>query len=270
MGCSRGAAKESTASASILSDLMLKYAWPDMGTAAGEGALVSKTRMIELVKAFDALAVEDALAESPELLAWRGDKGRNWLHLLCGVELKPGADAQAAIRTAEVLVARGLGVSSVAFTEGGWKATPVWFTVSRGRNLVLTEWLLKAGADPNYSLWAAAFNDDTTAIDLLVRHGALVDDRSVDETPFLGAIQWSRFRVAEELLKHGADVNFVDAKGMTALHYMLKKGSDKAHFAPLIAAGARGNIPDKTGRTARAIMARKKDPDFRRMAEKLA
>ena len=270
MGRSRRAAKGTRVTPSILCDLVLKIRRSGRAAGPWEGALVSKTRMIELVKAFDAPAVDAGLTESPQLLAWRGDKGRNWLHLLCGVELTTGADPATSIRTAQVLVGHGLDVSSVAFTEGEWKATPVWFAVSRGRNLALTEWLLKAGADPNYSLWAAGFHDDIEAIRLLLRHGAVVDDRSVDETPFLGAVQWSHFAAAEELLRHGADVNYRDAKGMTALHYMLKKGSDKAHFPALIAAGARGDIPDPAGRTARAIMARKKDPDFRRMAGQLA
>ena len=65
-------------------------------------------------------------------------------------------------------------------------------------------------------------------------------------------------------------MNFIDHHGMTALHYMLKKDSDKAHFGFLIAAGAKGDIRGPDGKTAREIMRRKKDPDFQRMAEMLA
>jgi len=56
---------------------------------------------------------------------------------------------------------------------------------------------------------------------------------------------------------------------MTALHYMLKKGSDKTHVAMVISHGARGDIPNKDGVTAAEIMLRKKDPALRAMAEKL-
>ena len=56
---------------------------------------------------------------------------------------------------------------------------------------------------------------------------------------------------------------------MTALHYMLKKGSDKKHVAMVISYGARGDIPNREGVTAAEIMLRKKDPAFRTMAEKL-
>ena len=37
----------------------------------------------------------------------------------------------------------------------------------------------------------------------------------------------SHFRAAEALLERGANVNVQDSHGMTALHYMLKKDSDK-------------------------------------------
>lgn len=130
-------------------------------------------------------------------------------------------------------------------------------------------WLLREGADPNYSLWAASFNNDIAAIRLRVQFGAVVDHTSVSATPFLEAIGWSKFAAAKELLKLGADVNAQDAKGMTALHYMLKKGSDKQHFAAIVAAGAKGDIANKTGETARAILRRKKGADFRAMAERL-
>ena len=56
---------------------------------------------------------------------------------------------------------------------------------------------------------------------------------------------------------------------MTALHYMLKKGSDKKFFAMLIAHGARGDIKNKDGVTAAELMRKKKDPQFRGMADQL-
>ena len=271
MGRSRPPAMKTRQISSIFRFLMLKIPnpRPDQGSRKAE-LMVSKTRMIDLVKAFDAQGVDSALTQSSDLMTWRGEKGRNWLHLLCGVEIKSGRDPAASLRTADVLVRHGLDVSSPAFTEGNWKATPVWFSISRGRNLALARWLLEAGADPNFSLWAAAFNNDLEAIRLLLSFGAELEDPSVDETPFLGAVQWSHFDAAEEFLRHGANVNARDSTGMTALHYMLKKGSDKRHFLPLIAAGARGDVPDSDCQTARAIMRRKKDPDFHRMAEQLA
>jgi hypothetical protein len=233
--------------------------------------MVSKTRMQELVKAFDAAAVDAGLTESPDLLAWRDERGRNWLHLCCATPLSgAGRDADAGVRTAQVLLRHGLPLDAEAFTEGAWKATPVWFCISRGRNLKLADMLLKRGANPNYCLWAAAFNHDLEAIRLLVAAGADLEDASVDESPFLGAVKWSHFDAAEELLKLGADVDFRDASGMTALHYMLKKNSDPPHFHMLARHGARGDIPNADGVTAAELLRRKRDPALRALADALA
>jgi hypothetical protein len=51
---------------------------------------------------------------------------------------------------------------------------------------------------------------------------------------------------------------------MTALHCMLKKGSDRKHVAMLIAHGARGDIENAEGVTAIDILSRKKGPPFAR------
>ena len=64
-------------------------------------------------------------------------------------------------------------------------------------------------------------------------------------------------------------VKTADAKGQTAFHLMLKKGSDYEHFVMLAGYGARADIPDADGMTAAQIMARKKDERFRKLAEKL-
>ena len=55
---------------------------------------------------------------------------------------------------------------------------------------------------------------------------------------------------------------------MTALHYMLRKGSETRHLAALVALGAGLDIPDADGRTARDLMARKRDPELRRLARR--
>jgi ankyrin repeat protein len=116
-------------------------------------------------------------------------------------------------------------------------------------------------------MFAACWNDDVPALELLLEHGALVDDlTSGRSTPFLGAIAWSRFRSAEALLTRGADVNARDENGRTALHLLLKKGADFEHFTMLSKHGARGDIPGPDGKTAIEIMSRKKDKRFWKLA----
>jgi ankyrin repeat protein len=233
--------------------------------------VISKTKLSALVKEFRSKEADRALAERPDLLSVRDERGRNWLHLCCGVNPKRGKlKAEDSVKTVEVLLRRGLDINQEAFSEGDWKATPLWYAIARGENLMLAEFLLRRGSNPNYCLWAAAFVENIEAIRLLVRHGANVNDQSVvEESPFLGAIKWSHFKSAEELLKLGADVNYQDSTGMTALHYMLKKGSDKQFFAMLIAHGVRGDIKNHDGITAAELMRKKKDPQFRRMADQL-
>lgn len=229
--------------------------------------MVSKTSLLPLVRAFDAKAVDAALAERPDLIACRDERQRNWLHICCATKLE-GRDPKLSIRTADVLMARGIPLTDHAFTEGKtWKATPVWFAVAHGQNLALAKHLLKLGADPNHSLYAASYNRDREAIKLLVGFGADIEEpHGGGETPLLGAIGWSHFEAAEQLVKSGANVNAQDGQGRTALHLMLKKGSDYDHFAMLVRLGARTDIPDAAGVTAGEIMARKKDPRFRALA----
>jgi uncharacterized protein len=229
--------------------------------------LVSKSSLLPQIRAFDWRAVDAGLGERPDLIGYRDDRQRNWLHLLCMTPLGR-RDPKDSVRTGDVLLARGIKLSEHAFTEGKWKATPVWHCVARGRNLALAEHLLRLGADPNYSFFAAAWNNDVEAIDLLARYCGDIEDRSNPfETPFIGAIAWSRLNGAEALARHGANVNAVDRKGRTALHILLKKGAEYKEIAKVVALGCRIDIADAAGRTAAQIMARKRDKRFRLLAE---
>jgi hypothetical protein len=233
--------------------------------------MASKTRLNRLVRQLDWKQVERALAESPGLLQVRDERRRNWLHLCCSVDPRTRKRGPAdSVRTADVLLAAGLDLNREAFREGGWKATPLWYAVARGRNLTLARHLLELGADPDHCLWAAAFRDDVAAIRLLVGAGAEIDAVAEDETPFLGAVKTSHFRAAKLLLDLGADADFQDRHGMTALHYMLRKGSDEKHVRMVVSHGARGDLPDPQGATAAQIMKRKRSPGFRKLAEQLA
>jgi len=230
---------------------------------------VSKTKMLELVKGFCAAEVDAALKENFKLRDVRDERGRNWLHVCCGQKVKKGQEKES-IKTAEVLLKHGFDPSMVAFTEGKWKAVPVWFAIGRGENLALAEWLMKRGGDPNHSLWAASFRNDLAAIRLLVKYGADLEQVAEDSTPFMGAVGYSKFLAAEELLKLGANPDAVNSKGLTALHMMLKKGSDTKHIAMVVRHGARGDIKDKAGVTSIDILRRKRDPALRKLAEALA
>lgn len=230
--------------------------------------MVSKTSLRETVRSFRWAQLRADLAARPDLLGVRDERGRNWLHLCCGRE---GGSAEDSIRTADLLLELGLGLEDPAFTEGEWQATPLWFAISHGKNLPLAAHLLQLGSTPRYCLFAAIWNEDRAAIRLLLSHGADVDEDSAPgETPLLGAVAWSKFGPAEELLAAGADPDARNAKGDTALHLMLRKGSPIEAFRLFARHGARGDMPDATGQTAAQILRRKRDPQFRTLADELA
>ncbi len=228
----------------------------------------SRTQLLNWVKEWNAKAVAAGLAEDRKLLDWRDERGRNFLHVCCGVGVK-GRQASHSLRTADALLDAGLELNREAFREGTWKATPLWYAIARGENLALAKHLLALGSDPNHCLWAAAFRDDLAAIDLLLDHGADIEAVAEGETPFLGAVKVSHFDSAQKLLERGANPNFKDKKGMTALHYMLKKGSDKSHLPMVIRHGARGDIANAKGETAAQLLARKRDPELAKLGAQL-
>jgi hypothetical protein len=228
--------------------------------------MVSKTSLLPLVRAHDWRAVEAGLKENTALIAHRVEKGRNWLHITCMAPLK-GRDPEDSLRQADLLLDLGLGLDDPAFVEGEWKATPVWHAIAFEPNLALAEHLLRKGASPNYSLFAASWRHDDAAIELLAKYGAdLEDAANPHSTPFIDAAGTGRFTCARALARHGADIDARDARGRTALHILLAKGVDYEPIATVIAMGCSIDVPGPDGRTAREIMARKKDPQFKVLA----
>ena len=231
----------------------------------------SKTRLAACVRAFDTDAVVAALKARPDLVHHVDARGRNWLHLCASIDArKRGLDAADAIPLAAALLAFAIDVNAAAFTEGTWRATPLWYAVARGGNIDLVQYLLASGSTPEHCLWAAVFREDLDMIALLVDGGARLDAVAEQETPLLHSVKYSKFRGAKALLEAGADPDYRDVRGMTALHYMLKKNSEVRHFQTFAAYGARGDIPNRDGRTAAAILSRKRDPAFHAVADRLA
>jgi len=223
---------------------------------ANDNKPISKTRLLALLKNLDWKAVKAAVEKCPDLCNYRGEKGENLLHLCCGIEIeKRGLSSADSIKMAGVLLDASFDINREAFTEGDWKATPLWYAIGRGKNLKLATYLLKHGARPEYCLWAAAFNNSLAAVKLLVRAGAVVDPPDGD-TPFLFAVKWSHFGPAKALLEAGADVNFQDQFGKTALHYVLKKRSPPESVRMLLEHGARLDVKDRNGVTAGSLLSR--------------
>ena len=231
--------------------------------------MASKTSLIRAIKTFSVDPVLVALRAKPELLHYRDERGRNWLHFCASINVlgKKNLHSGDSIRLAEALIELGLDKDAAAFTEGTWQATPLWFAVARGRNYRLAAFLLDSGASPEHCLWAASLNEDADMINLLLDRGANIEAIAEDETPLLGAVKYSKFAMAELLLASGSNPDFQDSKGMTALHYMLKKDSGKQYFEAFRDHTACIDIAGPDGRTVRAIMMQKRDIDFHALAD---
>jgi ankyrin repeat protein len=222
---------------------------------------VSKTRLFKAIKALDVDAVGATLDADPGLIESVDDRRRNPLHFLCSLPADPKRTARS-LAIARRLLAAGIDVNAPAFVEDAFRATPLWYSISRGGNLPLARFLLDRGSSPENALWAAAFAENLEAIDLLVRRGARVDPVTEDETPFLLAIKWSRFIGAERMLRHGADVNFQNSKGLTALHLVIRKNSDRRHVEMLLRHGADPRIKSRDGVSPLDLVSRRRDKTY--------
>ena len=65
------------------------------------------------------------------------------------------------------------------------------------------------------------------------------------------------------------DPDFRDSCGVTALHAILKNGSDLRHLRTEVDRGSRGGTPDAQGRTAIDMLPCKRDLAWQRLADRL-
>ncbi len=108
---------------------------------------------------------------------------------------------------------------------------------------------------------AASWWDDTKNLDLLIRAGAQIDI-VVGVTPFLACWCWKKFEAAKFLAMKGANVNYQDQKGKTALHHGIEKEFDPTLLKWLVQHGASPDIEDRSGASARFKASRKRDKRF--------
>ena len=224
---------------------------------------MSKTRLIESVTKLDLDSTKKLLQAKPALLTVTDRQGRNLLHLACSAscsKLKV-SEAQSA-RMVNFLLDRGLDIESPVGPDA---CTVLFFAVARGRNPTLVKLLIKRGAKatsaPGGGLFAAGWWEDLENLDLLIRAGATIDI-VVGITPFLACWCWKKFEAAKFLAVNGANVNYRDQKGKTALHHGVEKQFDPAVLSWLVKHGASPDIPDQSGVSARLKASRKRDKKF--------
>ena len=223
---------------------------------------MSKTRVIEAVKNLDLESTRKLLDMKPELLNVTDPGNRNLLHLACSAcceKLKVPESVSA--RMVKLLLDRGLDLESPLSVDDCSTVNALWFAVARGRNPTLVKLFIKLGANVN-GLYAAGWWEDMEILDLLIRAGATVDVSDGGETPFLACWKWKKFEAAKFLALRGANVNFQDKKGRTALQHGVEKEFDPALLKWLVQHGASPDIEDRDGMTARLRASRKRDKRY--------
>jgi uncharacterized protein len=183
--------------------------------------LPSKSALFTAAKGWDALAVKEMLAASPDLATATDPKGRSALHIACAV--KPGGATlgeSTGIKTVTALLDAGARLESVVpmdEDEGDFRANPLWYAVARGENLPLVCFLLQRGADASYSLWAAVWRDDAELCRELLKARPQLNLRAHGETPIFYAARLKRLKALDLLIEAGADPTIPDPQGRDAV-----------------------------------------------------
>ena len=224
---------------------------------------VSKAAIIEAVRNLDLETTRGLLDAKPALLTTTDRQDRTLLHLACSADCESlGVPEAQAARMVNFLLDRGLDID---IPIGRDKVTPLFAAVARGRNPTLVKLLLKRGAKvrsaPGGGLFAAGWWNDVENMELLIRAGAQIDI-VVGVTPFLAAWCWKKFDAAKVLALSGANVNYQDSRGRTALHHSVEKEFDPALLSWLVRHGASPDIKDREGVSARLQASRKRDKKF--------
>jgi uncharacterized protein len=180
----------------------------------------SKTALFAAARAWDAAAVRAMLAAAPALATAADPRQRLALHLACAVKpASPGLGEPHGIKTVSALLAAGTPLEAevpMDEDEGDFRATPVWYAVSRGENLPLVRFLLGRGADASYSLWAAVWRDDAVLLRTLLKAKPRLDLVAHGETPIFYAARLKRLKTLELLIEAGADAGIKDPRGRDA------------------------------------------------------
>jgi ankyrin repeat protein len=220
-------------------------------------------KFVKALKDIDLDKVKEIIKTEPQWLAWAEVDSKNGLHYLCGVPISqyPGKSDDS-LRILKLLLKSGMDINSIhkkADKNCDFPATPLWYAYTRGRNEKVYRYLLRQGADPEHCMYAIAWYDDAEAAALFKKHGAVIEGSSDMDSPFLAAIGWRKFNVAKWFLENGANVDFADHNGNTALFYSVKRKYDAAIIRLLVKHGADPDRPNNDGISPRKLASSYRD-----------
>lgn len=204
----------------------------------------TKTALFEAARRWEAGAVRVIATAMPSLAQATDPKGRTALHVACAVDPRTASLGEKdGTRTAAALLAVGAALEAfvpMPADEGDFRANPLWYAASRGRNLPLVRFLLKQGADPSYSLWTAVFQNDAPLMRVLLAAKPRLNLVAHGETPIFYAARLKRLNVLPLLIEAGADPAIRDPKGRDAVDIARARRLPKPLIERLAALKGRG------------------------------
>ena len=195
---------------------------------------------------YDLGFVREALAKDPKAATRIVGVRRPITHLAFSQHINGGGSADAMIAVAEALVVGGADVNDFHNYNNDPNAplSCLYGALGHARNIVLAEWLLDRGADPNdgESLYHSTEMGSTDGLKLLLKHGARVSGTNAIPR----ALDFNDHEAVRLLLAAGGDPN----EGITpapsgepsyvipALHQAARRMCDAEMFKILLDAGA--------------------------------
>lgn len=231
---------------------------------------MDKRAFIQSVRNWQADAVRNALASDPGLANYADKIGKTPLHHCAEIDAKKfGLNLSASIDTAQALLLAGADLNAIrAIIDDGeeFHASPLWYAVAWGKNYDLARLLLESGARPDdNAAGSAIWDQDLRIAELLRTHGANIDHQSRGETPLLRTAKARRLKLLKWLIDHGADINFQDANGFSALHYAAKGTHTLVQVEELLSYGAKPQLKARDGSTPVTLAEAKGKPKLVRL-----
>lgn len=171
--------------------------------------------------------------------------------------LSPGQqETQHAVIKALVAAGGALNVPHAFGHETVWTISPLYYATGYHDNPGLTELLLDLGAEPDdgESVWHASDEGHEKALEVLARRIPTAKLVTITTDALPGQLRWGKTRGAAWLLAHGADPNILHKQsGDAALHAAAKAGSSEKIVKLILAHGARKDLKNREGLTAREL-----------------